>query len=161
MELTLEGINKILTKLGHPVSYQKETDQLYLILSVDVMEFPIFLKILPTGPILQAVLFFPFQYKENNFNELSKFLHFINKFIDIPGFCLEEKMQTIFYRFSLPLFDNQMPSVLSLERIMQSLYNIAKTVTFPLLDVTSGVKSAQTVIDELEKHFSKANMPKD
>lgn len=153
MELNLENIKKLLTELGFTPSIQKETQQVFLILTIDIHEYPVFFRILPSGPFLQVVIFFPFQFQPQYFNEISRFLHAVNRFIDWQGFCIEEKLQTIFYRMTVPAFDNKLPGVLTFEKILQTIHNIPKTMSMPLLEVASGTKTSQQMIEIMEKSF--------
>ena len=81
---------------------QAETNQVYTIFHHDKKDYPIFLRSLHDGELLQLLTFIPCYIEQAKMTEVSRFLHMLNKELDMPGFCLDETSMTVFYRLVLP-----------------------------------------------------------
>ncbi|CRX38429.1 YbjN domain-containing protein [Estrella lausannensis] len=151
MELTYKNLEKLIKQLGHQVFYQKETDQLVLTFKKDLIEYPVFIRIIQQQTILQIVLFLPCRAEEGTLADTLRLLNFFNKELDLPGFCYDELSKLLFYRVVIPAFDKMVVSVMTLERILGSLPEIAHTFG-PLTQlVASGTKTFQQILEEFVK----------
>lgn len=155
MELNYKNLEKIIKQLGHQVFYQKETDQLVLTFKKDLIEYPVFIRTIQQQTIVQIVLFLPCRAEEKTLADTLRLLNFFNKELDLPGFCYDEGSKLLFYRVVIPAFDKMVISVLTLERILGSLPDIAH-VFGPLTQlVASGTKTFQEVLQEFIKTGNK------
>lgn len=59
--LTIDHLQKTLKRLKYDAQLQEETNQLYVILKIQQIEFPIFLRIYPSEDLLQFLVFMPVQ----------------------------------------------------------------------------------------------------
>lgn len=66
------------------------------------MEIPIFFVIFGDNLLLQLISYLPFPLKEASLAPVARFLHKINRDLDIPGFGMDEKEKLIFYRIVIP-----------------------------------------------------------
>jgi len=117
----------------------------------NLMEYPVFLRIVQNNTFLQIVLFLPCRAEDKTLGDTLKLLNFFNRELDLPGFCYDDNSQLIFYRLVIPAFDRMLPSVLTLEKIFEVLPSIATTFA-PLTQlVCSGTKDYNTIRDDFNK----------
>lgn len=107
--LETESLMHYLKQQGYAPTYQEETKQVYIIVKQEKQEFPLFFKIDPDKTGLQMVLFLPMKIKDN-LGDIARYLHFLNKEIDLPGFGMDEKMGVVFYRATLLADDGECSS---------------------------------------------------
>jgi hypothetical protein len=105
--LTNTSIIQSLKERGIEAHLQKETGQVLIQRTIDGVDFPFFLKILPTGPFIQCVSFIPYELPEEVSLEFLSLLHFINRQIDLPGFGYDELSKYSFLRYNIPAFNNE------------------------------------------------------
>lgn len=142
--LTLEKILEFLKTRGHQAHLQKETKQVALILNVDGVEFPAFLRILSDGPLLQLIVFLPCNLSEKTVPELSRLLHLLNKEMDIPGFGIDEDAGVVFYRVVLPALSRKVDPTL-FETYINSLKIICKSFTPVIQSVAQGTMTFDAI----------------
>lgn len=129
---------------------QEETKQIYIIFKIQKYEFPLFIKITEGEHLLQLLLFLPNQTRENSINDLSRLLHFINKEMDIPGFCTNEEANVVFYRVMLPAQEKQISKDVLLS-IIESIQTVADTFFPVILAVSEGYTTYQEVVKKVQE----------
>jgi hypothetical protein len=102
IEVNQQSLIEALKNLKLDPHIQQETNQIYCILKHERREFPLFIRLLHDGELIQILTFIPCSIKASQLNDLSRFLHIVNKELDVPGFCIDETSSTIFYRLILP-----------------------------------------------------------
>lgn len=149
MTLTLDRDTLLayLKNKGFNASHQPETDQFVLILNIDKVDFPLFIRLLPQGPILQLLVFIPSRIQEKTINDVARLLHLLNKEMDAPGFGMDEAAGVIFYRVTLPAPTNSIDVTL-FDTYMSSIQLICRTFTAAIVAVASG---KMTFADILKK----------
>lgn len=110
---------------------QKETNQILFVLKLHELEFPVFLRLVEQGEILQIIGFFPLKLKAKTIPDIARVLHFINKEVDIPGFGIDEDSDVIFYRVMLPSVNKELNEEL-VEAYITSLKMLVDTF-FPMI----------------------------
>jgi len=80
----------------------KKRGQVYFVFEHEKQQFPVFLRILHEGDLLQLLTFIPCNVNLDAIADMARFLHMANKELDMPGFCLDESSLTVFYRLLLP-----------------------------------------------------------
>lgn len=97
-----------LVQQHHPkATIDATTQQIFLQLQADHYSLPCFLKLDERNSFLQIIVFLPTPpntYSPSttqNIAQIARFLHFLNKQVDLPGLCLDEESGTIFYRVIL------------------------------------------------------------
>jgi len=123
MELTNDNLIKALDKLGLKVEVQEKTDQLYGTFSNNGYDYPIFVRQLEGGNLLQMLTFVPCTIEEKSSVDLNRLLHMINKELDMPGFCVDEDSKTVFYRVVIPCIDKKID-----EALFQAYFQATKHV---------------------------------
>lgn len=155
MELNVKNLEKIVKKLADKVSFQKETGQLVATFKANLIEYPVFLKTIQENTLLQIIMFLPCKPVEKTLGDTLKLLNFFNREIDLPGFCYDDASQLIFYRISLPAFDQKMPETIIIEKIFAILPNIAATFV-PLTQlVCEGIKNYASIREDFYKASGK------
>lgn len=145
LELKIPIILDFLKKKNYNAEFQKESNQIACILSVDGLELPLFLKIHQESPLLQLVLFLPGKLNKTSLLEVSRLLHFLNKEIDLPGFGMDEISGTLFYRASI-LSINQLIDSQILEIHIKSMESISSSMTPLILKVADGSVKFESVL---------------
>lgn len=146
LELKIQQILDFLKKKNYKVDFQKETNQVVCILSVESIEFPLFIKIPDSNSLLQLVLFLPGKFNQNTLLEVSRLLHFLNKEIDLPGFGMDEISGTLFYRATI-LSVNQLIDSQILEIQIKSMESILKAMTPLILKVADGSIKFESILN--------------
>lgn len=150
MLLTLETIQKYLAAKGHHLEFQKETGQLYMLISQGMANFPFFIRLYDHGELLQLIAFMPFSLKEGHEADVARLLHTINKDIDLPGFGMDETNGIIFYRLMLPIYKLHLEEA-TLELLVNIFPNICQTFSAPIMAVAQGKESLKTVLKALNQ----------
>ena len=153
MELNYTNLEQVIKKLGHTVAFQKESGQLVMTFKANLIEYPVFLRILQKDTLLQLVMFLPCKSDEKTLPEALNLLNFFNRELDLPGFCYDDMSKLIFYRLVIPAFDHLMISVLTLEKIFEVLPTIATTFA-PL---TQLVCNGSKTYNDIKNDFNKAS----
>lgn len=99
------NINALLAYLrenNQQPQFQKETNQVFLTYTIKGHEVPVFFLLRPEGELLQIVAYLPYQLPNNNFGQVARMLHLLNKELDLPGFGMDETEGFMFYRSVLP-----------------------------------------------------------
>src|SRR5437660_450821 len=109
MKISEHTILQQLKKLGIEATVQEETRQIVVIFKQDKREFPLFIRILHEGELLQLLTFIPCNTTAKTLNDMARFLHIVNKELDVPGFCVDEASSTVFYRLVLPTAKKELP----------------------------------------------------
>lgn len=146
LELKIQQILDFLKKKNYKVDFQKETNQVVCILSVESIEFPLFIKIPDSNSLLQLVLFLPGKFNQDTLLEVSRLLHFLNKEIDLPGFGMDEISGTLFYRATI-LSVNQLIDSQILEIQIKSMESILKAMTPLILKVADGSIKFESILN--------------
>lgn len=115
-----------LKKLALDGKVQRETNQIYVIIKHDGKEFPLFMRMLHEGELIQLLTFIPCYVEADKINDLGRFLHMLNKELDMPGFCFDENSKTIFYRLILPALKKEYAEE-TLEAYLNTSQMIVKT----------------------------------
>jgi hypothetical protein len=107
MKLSNEELISSLDKFGLKASVQENSNQLLTKFSQSGHDYPIFVRQLNGGNLLQILMFIPCSINDEAFFDLSRLLHMINKELDMPGFCCDEDSKTVFYRVVIPCINSQ------------------------------------------------------
>lgn len=148
--LNIDNLQKCLKKCKFDAEYQKETDQLYTRLAFKQVEFPIFLRIYPTGELLQVLCFMPIQIPPDKVSGMARFLHLLNKDLDIPGFGMDEINGVSFFRCMVTcqeknFYDSQIESSLH-------IIQVAAQTFFPTIEaISSGKVTFDEILEKAKK----------
>lgn len=143
--LTLDSLHDYLTKNKFEVKRQPETEQLFILFKVQDQEYPLFLRVMDEGELLQLLAFMPITLEPKTMGELARLLHLFNKEIDIPGFGMDENAKVSFFRIVLPAIEGKVSG-----EIIAGYINSIKVITetfFPVIVavVTGNVTFADVV----------------
>lgn len=150
--LNNDAVIAFLKEKGLKAVLQPETDQVLVVLKVLSTEYPLFIRILTDGPVLQLLVFLPSPLKEETLAEISRLLHLLNKEMDIPGFGMDESSGVIFYRISIPALNKKIDTTL-LETYINSIEVICRSFTPVIHNVSQGTMTFAAVQQKsLEAH---------
>ncbi|MGM0440141.1 MAG: YbjN domain-containing protein [Chlamydiota bacterium] len=152
IKTTLPAIKKFLADDKVDAEIQAETDQLYFILKISDREIPVFLRLLHEGRLIQLLAFLPFQPLPTVFPELARWLHYINKEIDLPGFGMDETTRLTFYR-SMITARNQKISPARLRSYVISLNEVCRDFVDSIEEVATGQVSFEKILERKEEIF--------
>lgn len=155
--ITLNQKNLIdaLKKYNFDPQIQDETNQIYLIFKHEKREFPLFIRTLDEGELLQLLTFIPCMMKPEQQADVSRFLHMINKELDVPGFCLDESTSTVFYRLVIATPDNELS-----ETIFEAFLNTSQMVTRTFSPAIEAIASGAMPLAEVLKKAQAAEAKK-
>lgn len=102
MKLSEYEILRFLKAEGHGLHTDKQTHQHHFMFPLANIEVPIFVKVFDGNILLQIVGYLPFQIAKGSAPTLARALHVFNREMDLPGFGMEEKEGTVFYRLVYP-----------------------------------------------------------
>ncbi len=125
LELNLPTLHKHLKK-SFDAELQKENKQIAIMLKVSEHEVPLFVGILH-DTLVQMIAYLPFEIKENSAGEVGRFLHLLNKQLDLPGFGMDESAGLIFYRAVIPCLKPEVDEEL-FDAYLRTLQNACQTV---------------------------------
>lgn len=156
LPLSREAIHDVLKKqdFAH-VELDKDTDQVSVIIKIENIEFPLFLKVLGQGELLQLLMFIPTRFKEDTVEGLARMLHSVNREVDFPGFGIEETSQTIFYRTVTPCLTKEISEELLLT-LVRGAKVACQSFTPAIVAVASGELTFEELIKRLEEAAQKA-----
>ena len=123
MKMDNKELTASLEKFGLKASEQPETKQLLTKFSINGFEYPMFIRQLTGGNLLQVLTFIPCTIEKEALFDLSRLLHMINKELDMPGFCCDEESKTVFYRVVVPCVNGQVD-----ENLLHAFLNVTKHV---------------------------------
>lgn len=144
--MNLQALLDYMQQNQYAVDIQTETQQVYTILKISQKEYPLFLRILDEGHLLQLLVFIPCPIDKKDLCDLARLLHLLNKELDLPGFGLDEMAGAIFYRLMLPTHKKEIDQGL-LFAFLKTIEYVCKTFANPIEAVASG----QMTLDEILK----------
>lgn len=148
-KLTLNNLFNFLTKNNYLPELQNETNQIYVLIKKANTELALFFRVLGDGELLQIVTYLPLKIKNESTNEVARLLHKINNDLDVPGFCLSEPSQLIFYRLVVPCLDKMCSPALLLQYL-----KIAPQACSTCIHVIASVANGAISFDDLLKKGS-------
>lgn len=113
-------------KKSHSAELQQENKQIAITLKVDEQEVPLFVGVLH-DTLVQMIAYLPFEIKPDSVNEVARFLHLLNKQLDLPGFGMDEQASLLFYRAVIPCLKPTVEAEL-FDAYLRTLQNAVHTV---------------------------------
>ncbi|MDB6082024.1 MAG: hypothetical protein JWO53_1296 [Chlamydiia bacterium] len=139
-----------LQKLQLNAEVQSETNQIYLIFKAGEREFPLFIRILGEGELLQLLTFIPCSVKPAQVSDISRFLHMLNKELDVPGFCVDEATATVFYRLILSA-PQKVVADETFEAFINTSQVVCKTFSPAIEAISAGAMSLEDVLKKAQE----------
>jgi hypothetical protein len=157
IQLTLDALVAFMRKNKFEADIQHDTKQVYSILKVQNREYPLFLRIFESSHLLQVIVFIPSHLtplspsdtkeKEHIFGDVARFLHLVNKELDVPGFGMDENAGVVFYRLMLPSTHKRVD-----EDVLIAYIKTAQHVCQMFSGAIEGISSGQMTLKQvLEK----------
>lgn len=144
--LTLDSLYSYLSENNQDVKKQPETNQLYVLFKVQDQEYPLFLRVMDEGELLQLLAFMPISLENKTVADVGRLLHLFNKEIDIPGFGMDEAAKVIFYRIVLPSIDKKISG-----EIVSGYLNSIKVITETFYPVIAAVVMGAATYSDIVK----------
>jgi len=126
--------------------FQKETDQIYIVMNINGHEVPAFFGIRSEGHILQIIAYLPFELFPSTLGESARLLHILNKELDLPGFGMDEKEKLIFYRSVIPCLSQEVD-----EQILEMTLATMRIACETFMGAISAIISGNVKVDQLKK----------
>jgi hypothetical protein len=159
MKVNEHNLLEALKKLNFDPKIQPETNQIFLTFEHEGHEFPIFIRPLHDGELIQLLTFVPCSIDADKLQDVARFLHMLNKELDVPGFCMDEQSQTIFYRVVLPSLKKEFHPE-SLEALLNTSQVICKSFGTVIEALAIGALTLQEIIDKA-RSLEQENRPKE
>lgn len=146
MKVNEHNLLEQLKKLGYEATVQSETNQIVVIFKHDNRQFPLFIRTLHDGELLQLLTFIPCNIKPEQANDMARFLHIVNKELDVPGFCMDESSWTVFYRLLLPAPKKELA-----DETFEAFLNTTQVVCKSFSPVIEAIAMGAMSLDEVLK----------
>ena len=151
ISLNLDSIFDYLTSQKMEVKRQPETNQIYLLYKAHEQEFPIFIRIMEEGELVQLLAFMPISLNPKSVADLSRLLHLFNKEIDIPGFGMDEASKVCFYRVVLPGTEGKISG-----EVVAGYINSIRVITETFFPVIAAVVTQTATFEDVVKKANEA-----
>lgn len=149
--------DKQIIELLQQLKLKGQTDpsgQVITSFSIENTEYPMVVRILPSGELVQLLTFIPVQVEEKAVVDLGRFLHLANKELDMPGFCVDEASLTVFYRIVIPAIGHELdPKVFKASVSTSEL--VCKTFGTIIMALAAGVMTWEEVATVALKQSAK------
>lgn len=149
-KLSLENIKKFLQSKSLDAQIQQETQQVYVILKIDNVDYPLFVRIYDQGDLVQLLVFLPFQLKKETMPDVARLLHLFNKELDIPGFGMDEASEVAFFRIMMPSLDGEMDEKL-FGHFLETIQIACKTFTQPIEAIAAGAVPFEEILKKIQE----------
>ena len=153
-KVSLQEVQKLLKGKDYDVQLQKETDQLYIILKHEGIEFPLFIRIFDESELLQLLVFMPCNIKDEARGDLARLLHLLNKELDIPGFGMDETANVCFFRCMIPTPGADLNETV-LDAFLRAIDVVCKTFAPAVVTVASGNATFEEVLKKAQEQQGK------
>ena len=146
MKVNEHNLLQTLKTLKLDAKVQPETKQIYIIFEHEGSQFPLFIRELHEGELVQLLSFIPCTIEKEHLNDLGRLLHMLNKELDMPGFCLDETSSTVFYRLMMPTLKKEYQ-----EEIFEALINTSQMVCKSFATVIEALATGAMTLAEILK----------
>jgi hypothetical protein len=144
MKIDNKTLAATMGKMGLKAEEQQGSNQLMVKFNQNGSEYPMFLRQLDGGNLLQMLTFVPCTIEKESFFDLIRLLHMINKELDMPGFCCDEDSKTVFYRVVIPCLSQQLN-----EELLQAYVNTTKEVCGMFGTIVHAIAINAMTLDEM------------
>ncbi len=146
MKVNEHNLLQSLKALNIDAKVQPETKQIYFIFEHEKAQFPLFIRELHDGELIQVLSFIPITVQKEHAIDLGRLLHMLNKELDMPGFCLDESSMTVFYRLMMPTLKKEFHP-----ELLEALINTSQMVCKSFATVIEALASGAMSLDEILK----------
>jgi hypothetical protein len=157
IKVTQQDLLEALKNLKLEPHIQTETNQIYCILKHEKREFPLFIRLLHDGELIQMLTFIPCSVKTSQLNDISRFLHIVNKELDVPGFCVDEASSTIFYRLIIPTFKKEIAKE-TFDALVNTTQLVCNTFSAAIEAMSQGFMTLDDVLKKAKETQSVAKI---
>ncbi len=153
------NILETLKKAGMEPETQPDTNQILVFFKQEETKFPLFIRILHDGELLQLMTFIPCNVDQEHAADLGRFMHMLNKELDMPGFGMDEESKTAFYRIMLPTLQKEFHPD-ALQAYIRTTEIVCHSFATMIEAVAIGAVSLEEIIakaDDLKERAKKAS----
>jgi len=126
---------------------ENKTEQITVILTIDSIDFPLFIKIIEEGPLLQMLVFIPATLEKEKYSEMARLLHLLNREMDVPGFGMDESSGTVFYRLALAADKSEIN-----ETILDLYLNTVEKICHSFTPVIQRLSKGELTFEQVYQH---------
>ncbi|MCB1112606.1 MAG: YbjN domain-containing protein [Chlamydiales bacterium] len=152
---TLQNVLAHLKEQNVTADYQKETDQIVVVKKIEGIDFPLFIRFLDEGKLMQMIAFIPCNVKKESVADLARLLHLLNKEMDLPGFGYDEDSGVVFYRVVMPTLNDQWDKQV-FDIYMNSMEIICRSFSPVVINICQGTMTLDAVIQKAQELKGKA-----
>lgn len=154
MKISENNVVKALATQNIKAEPQKETNQIYFLLSHEEMQFPSFIRPLDGGNLLQIMIFIPVNVQKKGIEHLARFLHMANKELDMPGFGMDEASASVFYRIVIPTLEQNIDDML-FNAYIKTCHDVCVTFCTIIQALSMGALTMEEVLANVKKSSEK------
>jgi hypothetical protein len=163
IQLTLDALVAFMRKHKFEADIQQDTKQVYSILKIENREYPLFLRIFESSHLLQVIIFIPSHLtpisptdgaeKQQILGDVARFLHLVNKELDVPGFGIDENAGVVFYRLMLPANNKKVDEDILIAYI-KTAQHVCQMFSGAIEAISSGQMSLNEVLEKAKENKS-------
>lgn len=144
INVTLENILEELKKKELNPSIQEDTQQVFVSFKIHDTDFPMFIKVIHDGDLIQILHFIPAHLDKNHASDVARLMHYLNKEMDLPGFGYDENNQMMFFRLLLPTHNKKVDS-----QLLLAFVNAARIANETFAPMIQNVNMGKTRFKEI------------
>ncbi len=137
-------------ELGLSANIDEKSNQILSSIKIEDREFPVFCRTLTGGELVQVICFVPVAVEEKSFDDLARFLHLVNKELDMPGFGLDETTKTVFYRVIIPTVGQQFDTN-TFKAFLKTIENVCSTFGVIITALAMNAMTLDEIFAEMQK----------
>ncbi len=144
----LLNMNSIITYLkdqGFAPELQEEHKQIHFVFKHSKLDFPVFIRALNGDSLLNMLVYFPFESKQAAAPDVARLLHLLNRELDVPGFCLDEASELIFFRYVIPSHEGRVEAG-HISAFLETLRKVSETFVDGIASVATGKMTFDEVL---------------
>ncbi len=150
-QVSEQTIESLLKEEGLKAHIEEPSNQIASSLKIDSRDFPLFCRILSEGDLLQVIAFIPVSVEAKGMIDLARFLHMVNKELDMPGFCVDEQSGTVFYRVVIPTLGKKIDPNL-FKAYIKTIQNVCHTFGTIVLALAAGAMTMDEIMAISQKN---------
>lgn len=151
----LNSILEFMRNNQFEVDIQQETQQIFTIIKMNQREYPLFIRLFEESQHVQLLVFIPSPLKPEMVSDMGRFLHLLNKELDLPGFGMDEIAGVVFYRLMIPALKKKIDEELFLA-YLKTIKNVCQLFAPPIEAVSQGHTTLDEIIQKVQESEQKS-----
>lgn len=149
IDLNEKNVIDFLRKKKFTPTLQPENQQIFIEIEAAGQKLPMFLGLISDKYVLQLVTYLPYHLYEESLGSMARFFHFLNKELDLPGFCMDEKSKLMFFRSVIPSIEGKIDDRY-IDLYLKTTEVACETFMQAIESLVSGSSSIEDIVKKYE-----------